>query len=104
MGDARLRELVADREPGLAGADNDNLDPIGHPRGRFYAAVGGAEWTARDSHELDLSDDDSLPGEGLVVPESPAETNHLLEVRMSTKVVRRRPRKPRFGEGEGASD
>jgi hypothetical protein len=35
VGNARLRELVADGEPGLATADNDDLDPIGHP-GRFY--------------------------------------------------------------------
>ena len=34
MGDARLRELVTDREPGLTGADNDDLDPVSHPRGR----------------------------------------------------------------------
>jgi hypothetical protein len=30
VGDARLRELVAERESGLTRADNDDLDPLGH--------------------------------------------------------------------------
>jgi len=42
VGDARVRELAADREPGLTGTDNDNLDPIGHP-GVDSMRVSGAE-------------------------------------------------------------
>ena len=42
MVDALVRELMADREPCLAGADNDDLDPIGHPAA-ILCGVSGAE-------------------------------------------------------------
>ena len=31
VGNARTRELVADREAGLAGANDHDVDPVGHP-------------------------------------------------------------------------
>lgn len=87
MGDTRVRELAADREPGLTGADNDNLDPIGHP-GRFYAGWAGP---SEPLTNVPAESDNSL--------DSPPSTNEAL-VRMGGHgdSIERGPRRGRRGE------